>query len=297
MIKSKYYLQVFCSVYLAISFGFSSLVYAFPESEIERDRLPEAQWPTELREYKDVFPDKYLNFTESKKVALYVGKGTWSFGKAHFKRLLLSYKHSYEVITAKDVLSGKLNVKNYSILIMPGGKSWKYIEELGSQGADEIKRFVALGGGYLGICAGAYYAVSHRLGPSTHPEPYGIGLLRGVALDGTSLKVSPFHGGMMKIKTDVTGFPGFFQILMLGGASFHFDPIEGISKKIKILGTIDPIHFPTLIYFQYGKGKVFLSGPHGEIEEKGSLLGLIYKDPDSEWPLLEKIMIELASPK
>ena len=245
----------------------------------------------------DYLPDSYSTGGEipTKRIALYIGRGTWGVGKAQFKKFLKQNQYSYEVITARQILDGKLNLKNFDILIMPGGKSWKYLEELGSQGTKEIKKFVADGGGYFGICAGAYFAVSQRYGPSDKPLDYGIGLLEGVAVDGTALNISPFHGGMMSIDTYYPQFKSRYEVLMLGGPSFEYSESEMQKKNIQVLGSINPIHTPTMIFFNYGKGKVFLSGPHMEVEESKSIVGLRYKDPDSEWPLVDYLLKKLSS--
>lgn len=269
---------------------------AFPTNENELNSLPEAQFQNLPSKEKDYLPDSYSFQNHPKKVGLYIGVGTWAFGKAHFKNLLFTAGFSYQTLTAADILSGKLDNRQFSILIMPGGKSWKYLKELGSEGAKKIKNFVAQGGGYLGICAGAYYAVSNRQGPSPIAENYGVGLLQGTAIDGTALKIKPFHGGMMSVNSFIPDFVGTYQILMLGGPAFSFSPQEQQQKNIKILGVINPINYPTMILFNYAKGKVFLMGPHGEIEENKSILGALYRDPDSEWPFLMKILHELESP-
>lgn len=268
---------------------------AFPTNENELDSLPEAQFQKLPSNEKDYLPDSVTFQNHPQKVGLYVGTGTWAFGKIHFKKLLFSSGFSYQTLTAKDILNGALDNSKFSTLIMPGGKSWKYLKELGPAGARIIKSFVALGGGYLGICAGAYYAVSNRQGPSPTAESYGVGLLEGVAIDGTALKIKPFHGGMMSIDSFIPGFNRTYQILMLGGPAFNFSAQEQQQKNIKILGTINPINYPTMIMFNYLKGRVFLMGPHGEIEEDKSILGLIYKDPDSEWPFLIKILHEIEN--
>lgn len=270
-------------------------VYSFPTNEIELENLPEAQFQKLPSNEVDYLPELFTNLNNPKKVALYIGKGTWAFGKIHFKRLLYTGGFSYQVITAQDIISGKLNNRSFSALIMPGGKSWKYLKELGTVGAENIKSFVSQGGGYLGICAGAYYAVAQRQGPGLTSEPYGIGLLDGVAIDGTALKIKPFHGGMMNIDSLMEGFNKQFKILMLGGPAFGFSEKEKHLKNIKVLGLINPINYPTMIQFRFGHGQVFLMGPHGEIEETNSILGLIYKDPDSEWPFLIKILHEIQN--
>src|SRR5262249_45520569 len=151
-----------------------------------------------------------------RKVALYLDSGAWWGGKQHMKRFLRNYKRSYRTVTAKDIKAGILDPSVYSVLMMPGGKSWKYLASLGDEGAEKIRAFVGAGGGYIGFCAGAYYATSHRYGPDP-VEPYGIGLLDGVAFDGTSLHTKPFVEGMMSIDTSIPGFKESYSILMLGG--------------------------------------------------------------------------------
>lgn len=97
-----------------------------------------------------------------------------------------------EAITARDILSGKLTTENYDVLCVPGGFATHYLEALSDfdksedevsddgrddndsdeeNGSDEdndsadhdsqgggsyIKRFCRHGGGFVGICAGAY---------------------------------------------------------------------------------------------------------------------------------------------
>ncbi|MFI5335021.1 MAG: BPL-N domain-containing protein [Chlamydiales bacterium] len=48
--------------------------------------------------------------------------------------------------------------KETQLLIMPGGRDIYYHASLQQKGADRLKRFIENGGGYLGICAGAYFA-------------------------------------------------------------------------------------------------------------------------------------------
>ena len=47
-----------------------------------------------------------------------------------------------------------------AVFIVPGGRDVKYHEELAGIGNERIRNFVANGGVYLGICAGAYYGAT-----------------------------------------------------------------------------------------------------------------------------------------
>lgn len=62
-------------------------------------------------------------------------------------------------ITPAEIREGKLD--QYDVLIMPGGSGSGQAEKLQVAGRDAIKEFVRQGGGYVGICAGAYLATSH----------------------------------------------------------------------------------------------------------------------------------------
>jgi hypothetical protein len=46
------------------------------------------------------------------------------------------------------------------MLIQPGGSGSRQGKTLGEEGREQIRKFVRNGGGYLGICAGAYLATS-----------------------------------------------------------------------------------------------------------------------------------------
>lgn len=61
-----------------------------------------------------------------------------------------------EVVDGAAIRGGAL--LRADVLIQPGGSGSKQAATLGKEGRDEIRRFVRHGGGYLGICAGAYLA-------------------------------------------------------------------------------------------------------------------------------------------
>lgn len=71
---------------------------------------------------------------------------------------LLPRQH-YEVVTinAGELLAGGWQART-ALLVMPGGADLPYCKHLNGTGNAHIRDFVATGGSYLGICAGAYYA-------------------------------------------------------------------------------------------------------------------------------------------
>jgi hypothetical protein len=62
-------------------------------------------------------------------------------------------------LKAEDIRAGRL--KDFKILIVPGGSGKKEADTLGSAGREKVKQFVADGGTYVGICAGCYLASCH----------------------------------------------------------------------------------------------------------------------------------------
>lgn len=59
-------------------------------------------------------------------------------------------------VDGKDIRGGTL--KGFDVVLLPGGSGSKEAAALEESGRKEIKSFVERGGGYLGICAGAYLA-------------------------------------------------------------------------------------------------------------------------------------------
>jgi putative intracellular protease/amidase len=59
-------------------------------------------------------------------------------------------------VDGNDIRGGKLN--GFDVVLVPGGSGSKEAAALEESGRKEIRTFVERGGGYLGICAGAYLA-------------------------------------------------------------------------------------------------------------------------------------------
>jgi glutamine amidotransferase-like uncharacterized protein len=76
-------------------------------------------------------------------------------------------------ILAKEIRGGALD--QYAALICPGGSGSGEGETLGNEGRERIRTFVKRGGGYIGICAGAYLA--------SIEYPWSLGLLNAHVLD------------------------------------------------------------------------------------------------------------------
>ncbi|QOV90396.1 BPL-N domain-containing protein [Humisphaera borealis] len=89
------------------------------------------------------------------------------------KCLSRSGDFTYTLVTAQDIRAGKL--KDFDVLVQPGGSGSKQAETLQPEGREIIKKFVQDGGGYVGICGGAYLATTHY--------KWSIGLLNAQVVD------------------------------------------------------------------------------------------------------------------
>jgi len=76
-------------------------------------------------------------------------------------------------IKAEAIRSGRL--EGYDVLIQPGGSGGTQGKTLGEEGREEVRSFVRGGGGYLGICAGAYLA--------TRDYPWSLHILDAKVVD------------------------------------------------------------------------------------------------------------------
>lgn len=102
------------------------------------------------------------------RVALYKGPGTGGAGPTSLmKRLQQPPESSITQVTPEEIAGGVLT--NYHVVIFGGGSGSKQAEALGETGRAEVRKFVGNGGGYIGICAGAYLATSGY--------PWSLGLI------------------------------------------------------------------------------------------------------------------------
>lgn len=75
------------------------------------------------------------------------------------KFLTPAYGFQSTVVSPDEIRAGVL--KDFDVVIFPGGSGSRQAKELKEEGRTAVRKFVRAGGGYVGICAGAYLASSH----------------------------------------------------------------------------------------------------------------------------------------
>ena len=236
-------------------------------------------------------------------VAYYNGDGAWNVSEIILSNMVKWMGCSFTTVRGQDIRDGCLD--NYDVLIWPGGHYPAYWGEVGLDGKAEIQEFVSRGGGYLGICAGAYYAADYMvwMDDAAYPPPdykvegdeLNLDLFPGVAY-GPIFEIADrdtTYWAMVEINiVDQTHpitepMPNPMTMFYYGGP--YLEPYD--DANVSILGRYDITGTPAIVACSYGEGRVFLIGPHGEIEEGSDRDGWSFPDisePDdveSDWPL------------
>jgi glutamine amidotransferase-like uncharacterized protein len=200
----------------------------------------------------------------------------------------------------EDITSGRLTNGDFDAVVFPGGYSYGYKTGLaGSEGA--LRSYVSAGGGYLGICAGGFYASRTLdwdgksytypldLFPGTDSGPLGdIAPWPGYALTPTRVS-DPVAGGTYDL---VQTYYGGGHFILPGGDPYT--PSVTYAYSGQYSGTINVVRFP------YGAGHVVLTGTHPE-SRAGSTEDWLFWDgydlegqplvnPDDPWRLMDALL-------
>jgi putative intracellular protease/amidase len=91
-------------------------------------------------------------------IALYDAGGTGGQGRGSVARILGRAGMHVVPVGAEEIAAGSL--ADFDVVIFPGGSGSKQAAAIGECGRDQVRQFVERGGGYIGICAGAYLCTS-----------------------------------------------------------------------------------------------------------------------------------------
>lgn len=200
------------------------------------------------------------------KTGLYVDRGSAGSGVVRLARILeFSPELELTLLIGQDLRDGKLN--ELDLLVIPGGDSSQQYESMQESGAEAVRKFVAGGGSYYGVCAGFHCALykPKRIGllPFTHLKG-GYGLRAPLVIDisekGRQLLDLPrkrytvtYSEGPIAVPCKQPG-TGWGEQL-----GVYVNSVSSLSRpKFNFSGT------PCIIHGQYGKGKVIATSFHPE---------------------------------
>lgn len=240
--------------------------------------------------------------------------GVWPNGVIAIKNMLTTSGKTYEEISDSDLNYSTQDFSSlYKVILFPGGYAAWYNYFINKTGKERIRNFVKKGGGYLGICAGSYFAVDKvEWGGVTYDDEsgYDLDLFPGTGV-GDIKKIADYYAGKWVMYTFnfvnensiLSGYktvPYSEDIIYLGGPYFKTD--KGSESKVTTLATFADDGQPGIVSFQYGSGKVVLFGPHPEIEEDSDRDGVTLDGEDtmddngSDWDLVGHILNWLETP-
>lgn len=164
---------------------------------------------------------------------------------------------------------GTLKHESFDVVIFTGGSGHKQADAIGPAGLAQVKAFVEQGGGYVGICAGAYLACD--------------GFSWGVKiLDAKTVSPKWRRGeGQVKIQAtdkgrEILGFPSDqLDIRYANGPIYKaagspdipdFEPLAFFRTELaehdSPKGAM--VNAPAMVAGTFGKGRVICSSPHPE---------------------------------
>ncbi len=174
------------------------------------------------------------------------------------------------IVKAPDIAAGVL--KDYDAVVFTGGSGSKQAAALGDAGKQQVRDFVEKGGGYVGVCAGAYLACS------------GFSWSLGV-LDAKTVS-SKWRRGKGEVKIEVTpvgaqttGTPAKeTEILYANGPIIQpagraevpdYEPLAIFRTELAENDTPKGVMIdsPAWARGAFGKGRVLISSPHPEQTE------------------------------
>ena len=202
------------------------------------------------------------------KVIVYSGPGAPQKGVDHVVSVLKPFSQ-VSVTVAEPASFATLTNATCDVVVFPGGSGSGQSKGLGEPGLKSVREFVKNGGGYVGICAGAYLACSNF--------SWGLGILnagtvsskwrRGQAmldLECTS-EAAPLLGevkGLFKVRYNNgpilkpwtrTDIPAYTTLSVFKTETAKYGSPEGVQ-----------VNSPAQAIAPFGKGRVFVSSPHPE---------------------------------
>lgn len=196
------------------------------------------------------------------RVALYQATGVHPAAFAAEKALLeRSEGFVCTVVEPEAVRSGAL--REHDVVVFMGGSGTQQGRALGDDGKAAVKAFVAGGGGYVGVCAGAYLALQGE------DEFHKLRIVAGRNLTGDA-----WQRGIAGVECAAEGHKNF-KLFYANGPIFTPAPTEGLMPYVALATYVGEIYrlskgtgpgempgTPAIVAAAYAAGRVLLFSPN-----------------------------------
>lgn len=211
-------------------------------------------------------------------VALYDAGGTGGQGVAAVRRILGDEGMRVVPLGAEEIAAGSLG--EFDVVVFPGGSGSRQAAAIGEQGREQLRQFLERGGGYLGICAGAYLCTSgfdwglKVLDAKTVSPKWrrGVGMLqmeltpagRDLLGDHPAPLEVRYYNGPVITRAEVDAVPDY-EVL----AYYRTE----VAKNDSPAGVM--VDSPAIAAGRFGRGRVLFVSPHPE--QTPGLEGLVHR--------------------
>ena len=215
-------------------------------------------------------------------IALYDAEGAGGTGCENLERVVdaTTLGHRLLPVCPEDIRDGGL--RGLAGVVFPGGSGGGIAKALQPAGVAAVRTFVDGGGGYVGICAGAYLAGAGMktyaaLVPWQHTQPWAKGqstLAVTLTDEGKRLLGSEFATFQTRYHNGPV-FPDVLGQSQKAGARTQPQPLAAFasaSKDKKGVVHEDMVGAPAIVADVAGKGRVLLISPHPESHEQLDVL-------------------------
>ncbi len=235
----------------------------------------------ELEMVDDCGVDVMTSATDASRtrVAVYDAGGTGGKGVENLERILES-KPTFILhhVGPADIQACVLD--QFDVVIFPGGSGSKEAAAIGREGCAAVQEFVESGGGYVGICAGAFLA--------TAKYDWSLALVNANTftgnreIPGVGVKSMWFRGsGNVKMELTDEGreilgdLPGLVELRYANGPILSPAGKEDLPEYIPLaffrteISKYEPqegtmINTPAIVASEFGKGRAIAISPHPE---------------------------------
>lgn len=220
--------------------------------------------------------------TAAIQVGLFDGPGTGVSGKQDFPRILdQADRIQIHFIGVADIQPEVLS--QFDVLLFPGGSGSKQANAIGTERREHVRRFVRAGGGYLGVCAGAYLCSDHY---SWSLNLVDAEVFTGAKeIPGVGRKQMWYRGSATRVDLELSeqGKQIFTEVAPTFDVRYHNGPIISPNENPHIedfvplawfrseqvryapqRGTM--VNTPAIVSGRYGTGRIISISPHPEAD-------------------------------
>jgi len=203
------------------------------------------------------------------KVAVFSGKGSPKSSVDSVVHCVASIPGATATVVSAEEM-GTIDLQQFDVVVFGGGAGATQSKSIGDAGRNNVREYVRGGGGYVGICAGAYLACSNF--------SWGLGLLNASTVSSQWRR----GGGIVELEVTEPGrkvlgdVKGTFKIRYNNGPIIKpgdqtdlpaYTAVSVFRTEMAENGTPVGVmvESPAQATSTFGKGRVFFSSPHAEV--------------------------------